>query len=296
MTEGAERHTVVLGDGRSVPVLVAGPADGLPLLFHTGTPGGLVDVTPLTDIATASGFRSVLYARPGYGSSDPLPGRRVADAAADVAAVLDYLGAGRFVTAGWSGGGPHALATAALLGGRCAAAATIAGVAPYPADGIDWFSGMAQENIAEFGAAVRGEGPLTAILGAEMASRPDITASEIAEAFGGLVTAADRAAITGWFADYLADSMREALSAGIVGWRDDDLAFVGDWGFGVDQIEVPVAVWHGDQDAMVPFAHGAWLARHVPGARPHLLPGEGHLTLVSGRFGDIMRDLAELAK
>jgi pimeloyl-ACP methyl ester carboxylesterase len=296
MTEGAERHTVVLADGRSVPVLVAGPADGLPLLFHTGTPSGLVDVAPLTDIAAASGFRSVLYARPGYGSSDPLPGRRIADAAADVAAVLDYLGAGRFVTAGWSGGGPHALATAAVLGGRCAAAATIAGVAPYPADGIDWFAGMAQENIAEFGAAVRGEGPLTAILGAEMASRPDITASEVAEALGSLVTAADRAAITGWFADYLADSMREAVSAGIAGWLDDDLAFVRDWGFGVDQIEVPVAVWHGDQDAMVPFTHGEWLVRHVPGARPHLLSGEGHLTLVSGRFGDIMRDLAELAR
>ncbi len=291
-----ERHTVVLADGRSVPVLVAGPADGLPLLFHTGTPGGLVEVAPLTDIAAANGFRSVLYARPGYGSSDPLPGRRVADAAADVAAVLDYLGAGRFVTAGWSGGGPHALATAALLGGRCVAAATIAAVAPYHADGIDWFEGMAEENIAEFGAAVQGEGPLTAMLSPEMASRPHIAASDVADALGSLVTAADRAVITGWFAQYLAGSMQEALSAGIAGWRDDDLAFMRDWGFGVDQISAPVAVWHGDQDAMVPFAHGEWLARHIPGARPHLLPGEGHLTLVSGRFGDIMRDLAELAR
>lgn len=296
MTERTERHTVLLPDGRSVPVLVTGPANGLPLLFHTGTPGGLVAIEPLTDIATASGFRCVLYARPGYGSSDPLPGRRVADAAADVAAVLDYLGASRFVTAGWSGGGPHALATAALLGGRCVAAATIAAVAPYPADGIDWFDGMAPENIAEFGAAVQGEGPLTALLGVEMASRPQIAASDVADALGSLVTATDRAAITGWFAQYLADSMQEALSAGIAGWRDDDLAFVRDWGFGVDQIEVPVAVWHGDQDAMVPFAHGEWLVRHVPGARPHLLPGEGHLTLVSRRFGDIVRDLAELAR
>ena len=296
MTEDAERHTVVLADGRSLPVLVAGPPDGLPLLFHTGTPGGLVEIAPLADIAAASGFRSVLYARPGYGSSDPLPGRRVADAAADVEAVLDHLGAGRFVTAGWSGGGPHALATAALLGGRCVAAATIAGVAPYAADGLDWFAGMAEENIAEFGAAVQGEGALDAILGAEMASRPDIAATEIADALGGLVTAVDRAAITGWFAAYLSDSMREAVSAGIAGWRDDDLAFVRDWGFGLDQIRLPVAVWHGDQDAMVPFAHGEWLAGHIAGARPHLLPGEGHLTLVSGRFGDIMRDLAELAR
>jgi pimeloyl-ACP methyl ester carboxylesterase len=295
MTERTERHAVALPDGRSLPVLVAGPADGLPLLFHAGTPGGLVDIEPLTDIAAANGFRSVLYARPGYGSSEPLPGRRVADAAADVAAVLDHLGAGRFVTAGWSGGGPHALSTAALLRGRCVAAATIAGVAPYPAEGIDWFEGMAEENIAEFGAAAAGEGPLTAMLGGEMATRPGIAASEVADALGDLVTAADRAAITGWFAHFLAGSMREALSAGIAGWRDDDLAFVRDWGFGLDQIEVPVAIWHGDQDAMVPSAHGEWLVRHIPDARPHLLPGEGHLTLMSARFGDIMRDLAALA-
>lgn len=295
MASAAEHRTVVTADGRSVPVLVAGPADGLALLFHTGTPGGLVEIAPMFDIAAACGFRSVLYARPGYGSSDPLPGRRVADAAADVAAVLDQVGADRFVTAGWSGGGPHALASAAMLGGRCVAAATIAGVAPYPADGIDWFAGMAAENIAEFGAAARGSDALTALLEAEMAERPDIVSSEVADALGSLVTAADRAALNGWFADYMAASMRAGVSTGIAGWRDDDLAFVRDWGFSLSQIEVPVAVWHGDEDAMVPFAHGEWLTRHVPGARGRLQSGEGHLTLVSARFADVMRDLADMA-
>ncbi len=296
MSAGAGRHTVRLADGRSLPVLVTGPADGLPLLFHTGTPAGLVEPGPLSDIAASSGFRTVLYARPGYGNSDPVPGRLVADAALDAAAVLDSLGADRFVTAGWSGGGPHALAAAALLGERCRAAATIAGVAPYRAAGLDWFAGMGPENVDEFGAATQGEQPLASMLGAAAAKRPDIAPGEVAAALGGLVTDADRAALTGWLAGYLADSMRAALSAGIAGWRDDDLAFVRDWGFSLDQIEVPVAVWHGDQDAMVPLAHGEWLARHIPGAQPHLLAGEGHLTLVSARFGEIVRDLARLAR
>jgi pimeloyl-ACP methyl ester carboxylesterase len=103
------------------------------------------------------------------------------------------------------------------------------------------------------------------------------------------------AAADTWFAGYLADSMRAALSSGIAGWRDDDLAFVRDWGFSLNEIEIPVAVWHGDQDAMVPLAHGQWLARHIPGAQPHLLADEGHLTLMNARFAEIVRDLARLA-
>jgi pimeloyl-ACP methyl ester carboxylesterase len=295
MTAGTERHTVELPDGRALAVLVAGPRDGRTLLFHTGTPSGLIVAPQLAGIAAARGFRWVQYSRPGYGDSSPCAGRLVADAASDVTAVLDAIRADRFVTAGWSGGGPHALATAALLGDRCKAAATIAGVAPYNAPGLDWFAGMAEENVSEFGIAARDEEALTALLKKELAERPDLAASEVAEALGGLVTEPDRAALSGWFAAYMAESMNAALTSGIAGWRDDDLAFVRDWGFSLDQIAIPVAVWHGDQDAMVPLAHGEWLASRIPGAQAHLLPGEGHLTLVSARFGEILDDLAELA-
>ncbi len=289
-----ETFSIVVDDDRRLDVTVAGPPDGLPFVYHTGTPSGLATFRPVIDSAVDRGLRYIQYARPGYGGSAPLPGRRVASAGADVAAVLDHLGAERFVTAGWSGGGPHALACAALLPGRCAAAASIAGVAPRQADGLDWLAGMAAENLAEFGAAEQGEAEITAFLSAAAEVMATVTGDQVAAELGGLATAADRDALTGEFADYLAALFRSALSTGIAGWRDDDLAFTADWGFDPAEIAVPVAVWQGDQDAMVPFAHGQWLADRIPGARARLRPGDGHLTLILRHFGAILDDLAEL--
>ncbi|HUZ22381.1 MAG TPA: alpha/beta hydrolase [Streptosporangiaceae bacterium] len=280
--------------GRRLQVLVSGPEGGLPLVFHNGTPSGLVAFGPMVAAAAARGLRMVMYARPGYGASTPDRGRQVADAAMDVAAVLDALGAEQFVTAGWSGGGPHALACAVLLPGRCRGAASIAGVAPYGAAGLDWLAGMAAENVAEFGAALAGEAELGAFLTAAAAGLRGITADQVADGLGGLVSEVDKSVITGEFAGYLAAALSAAVSTGTAGWRDDDLAFVRDWGFVVDQ-GAPVTVWQGDQDMMVPFAHGQWLAAHVPGARVHLVPGAGHLSLGVAGFGSILDDLLSIA-
>ncbi|WP_432824691.1 alpha/beta fold hydrolase [Dactylosporangium sp. CA-092794] len=270
-----------LGDGRQLEVLVVGPDGGRPLVLHLGTPSGPVDVPALTGPAAERGLRTVICGRPGYAGSTPRPGRTVADVAGDVAAVLDRLGYDRFVTLGWSGGGPHALACAALLPGRCAAAATLAGVAPYGAAGLDWLAGMGPENVEEFGAAAAGPEALTAFLDQAAAGLRGVTGDEIAAALGGLVPPVDVAAITGVFADSLAEGFRSAVSTGTAGWRDDDLAFVRPWGFEPAAITVPVAVWQGGQDLMVPPAHGAWLAAHIPGADAHLDPAAGHISLVN---------------
>jgi pimeloyl-ACP methyl ester carboxylesterase len=291
-----QRRTVRQEDGRLLEVLVIGPEDGLPLIFHNGTPAGLIGFATMTSEASSRGLRTVMYGRPGYGASTPCPGRQVADAASDVAAVLDGLGAGSFVTIGWSGGGPHALACAARLPGRCLAAATMAGVAPYRAGGLDWLAGMGPENVEEFGAALAGEPALTAYLVAAAEGLAQISGEEVAAELGGLVDDADRAAITGEFADYLAASFRASLRSGVAGWRDDDIAFVSDWGFPVTAgFAAPVAIWQGDQDRMVPAAHGEWLAAHLPGARAHMLRGEGHVTLAARFFGSILDDLLDLA-
>jgi pimeloyl-ACP methyl ester carboxylesterase len=299
-----ERRSITVPDGRKVDVLIAGPSDGLPLVLHEGTPIGLVLYPPTVRAAQVRGLRVILAARPGYEGSTPRPGRRVADVAQDTAAVLDELGADTFVTAGWSGGGPHALACAAALPGRCLAAASIAGVAPYQARGLDFLAGMGQENVDEFGAAVRGEAALTQFLEREIPAVSAITGDQVAQALGGLVIAADQAVLTGEFADYVAAALRAAMTSGVAGWRDDDLAFVKDWGFSLGWASEapaenppasPVAVWQGDQDKMVPFAHGQWLAAHIPGARTHLLPGEGHLSLTVSSIDRILDDLLDLA-
>ncbi len=291
-----ERRLVTLPDGRDIDLLLAGPAGGLPLVMHEGTPQGLVLYPPTVQAAQERNLRPVLVARPGYERSTPRPGRRVADVAADVAAVLDVLGLDTFVTAGWSGGGPHALACAALLPGRCLAAASIAGVAPSGAPGLDFTAGMGPENVAEFGAAVRGPAALTEFLDREAAAFGNVTGAQVAAALGGLIADADRAVLTGAYADHLAAGARAALSSGIAGWRDDDLAFVADWGFSLTgEGKLPVAIWQGDQDRMVPFAHGQWLAANIPGARAHLLAGAGHLTMTVSVFGQVLDDLLDQA-
>jgi pimeloyl-ACP methyl ester carboxylesterase len=209
-----------------------------------------------------------------------------------VAAVLDDLGADRFLTVGWSGGGPHALACAALLPGRCLAAASVAGVAQYGAEGLDWFDGMGEENVEEFGAAVAGAQQLTAYLEPQAEGLAGVQGEQIAAAMGGLVSEVDRAVPTDAFADYVADSFRAAVSNGIAGWLGDDLAFVRDWGFDLGAIKTPVSVWQGAEDRMVPYAHGGWLASRLPGATAHLEPTEGHLTLMVNAFGDVLAELA----
>ena len=290
------RSTITLADGRRLAVLVEGPEDGLPLVTHHGTPGGgLVAYPPDTAQEQARGLRVIHFARPGYGESTPRPGRAVGDVAADVTEILDLLRVETFITWGRSGGGPHALACAALLPGRCLAAASIAGVAPRDAAGLDWLAGMGPENIEEFAAATRGPDALTGYLAKEAAGLVTLTGAGIIGGLGGLIGDADKAVLTGQYADHQAAVLRAALRSGVTGWHEDDLAFVTDWGFSPGPDAAPVAVWQGDDDRMVPYAHGQWLAGHIPGARAHLLPGEGHLSLSVNHYGGILDDLLALA-
>ncbi|HEY2240975.1 MAG TPA: alpha/beta fold hydrolase [Streptosporangiaceae bacterium] len=304
-----ERLTIALTDGRTVEVLALGPPGGLPLVVHHGTPGGgLVPYEPAAEVAIGHGLRVIHFARPGYSRSSPRPGRRVASVAGDVAEILDALGAETFVTHGTSGGGPHALACAYLLPGRCLAAASIAGVAPRDAEGLDWLAGMGPENIEEFAAAESSPADLTAFLEKEAGALGAVTGGDIIAGLGGLIDDADKAVLTGEFADYRAAALRAAVARGIAGWYEDDMAFASDWGFdlGPDSAPVtgvpdlgdgpaPIAVWQGDQDRMVPFSHGQWLAGHLPGARVHLLPGEGHISLEHHHYDGILTDLLGLA-
>jgi pimeloyl-ACP methyl ester carboxylesterase len=266
-------------DGRTLEVLTFGPPDGTPLVYHSGTPSAAVPMPVLERAATAAGARVITWSRPGYAGSTEQPGRTVSDVAADAVTVLDGLDVGDFVALGWSGGGPHALACAALLPDRCRAATVLAGAGPYGVDDLDFLAGMAEENQAEFGAAIEGRAALEAALTEMSQGMGAVTAEQVAESLGGLVSESDIRALTGELAEHLADSLAAAVSTGIAGWRDDDLAFVQPWGFDLAAISIPVAVWQGEEDRMVPLAHGQWIADNVSGARLHQEPDHGHISV-----------------
>lgn len=259
MTRTVERTELHLPDGRVLGIHDTG-GEGDVVLWHSGTPGTGEPPAPWRE----SDARWIGVDRPGYGRSSRRPGRRVADVAADVAAVLDHLGVGTCRTVGHSGGGAHALACAALLPGRVTSALSIAGLAPFT--GADWFEGMGPHSRASLGRATGGR-----------------KAKERFEAAGGSggvdFTDDDRAALDGpwhWFAAVVA----EATADGHGGVVDDDVAHVTDWGVDPAAITVPVTLVHGEADRVVPVAHARRLAELVPGADLITVPGAGHLSVL----------------
>jgi len=287
---------VLLADGRVLEAVSEGDPDGTLCVFHHGSPGAAVPFPTFDRAAAERGIRLVTYSRPGFGSSSRHEGRTVGDCSADVAALADHLGAQRFLTLGWSGGGPHALACAALLPERVSAAATIAGVAPYGAEGLDWTAGMGEDNRVEYPLAMSDPDAHLEWIRPHAEAMASITPDDIVAELRSLISEVDGASLRGEFADMLAASFRAAFRNGLWGWRDDDLAFVAPWGLDLASIEVPVSIWQGRHDLMVPFAHGEWLASHVWGATARLRPEHGHLSLVVGAIGEILDDLSASAR
>lgn len=284
--------SITLPDGRTLELLDRGTGP-VAIVFHHGTPGAYERFEPTVSAAVDAGFRWVATTRAGYGESTRRPGRSVADNCDDIAAVLDELGIERFISMGASGGGPHALACGALLAPRCVGVVSLAGVAPFVGAaeaGLDWYDGMGPENHEEFGAAEKGEDAIRAFLEPQRAELAAITGDEIAASLGGLIDEADRRVLTGEFAENLAVLFREGVRRSVDGWIDDDLAFARPWGFELADVTVPVSVWQGEDDRMVPFAHGKYVASQLPDVRAHLLPGEGHLSIQLGLFDQILAE------
>ncbi len=273
--------------GRTLTVREAGDRGGVPVLIHHGTPSSSLLYEPHVRDAAERGIRLIAYDRPGYGGSTRDPGRAVADCAADVAAICDALRIERFCTWGVSGGGPHVLATAALIPDRVAAAASLASIAPIDAEGFEFTEGMGELNVEGFNAARAGEEQHRIQHELELASVKDVTPAEFLEALASILGPADREVLTEGFVDFGLESIAAGLEPSSDGWFDDGLVFVKPWGFDLASIEVPVLVWHGEQDKFVPFAHGVWLAAHIPDAEARLTADDGHLTILERRIGEI---------
>lgn len=255
-------------DGRSLMFAEWGDPQGLPIFNLHGTPNCRLNRHPNRELVRSTGVRVITYDRPGYGGSDRQRGRAVGDCGADVAAIADALGLDRFAVSGTSGGGPHALAVAALLGERVTRAACVVGVAPYQVLGEGWFVGMDPENVKEFGWALESEARLAvelARLDERRRQRVLGDPSKILAEFE--LPPSDRAVLAREdFLEVRRESTFESTRNGVGGWVDDDIAFMRPWGFAPASIAVPTLVWYGTADVMVPPGHGEWLARAIPGA------------------------------
>ena len=261
---------ITLDDGRTLHVYdrpaVEHPNGALAVVWHHGTPNIGAPPEPLFEAADRLGIRWVGYDRPGYGGSTPRPGRDAASAAGDVTAVVDALGIERFSVMSHSGGGPPALACAALLPERVIAAALLAGLAPFEAEGLDWFAGMTPSGVASLRAAVRGRAAKEAHEAAATDGDPGFTA-------------ADERALEGpwsWFGGIVG----AALAHGPGGLIDDDLSYVAPWGFDPAHVTAQTLFVHGGADRMVPASHSAWLGRRCATAELWLRPDDGHISVL----------------
>jgi len=258
-----------LGDGRTLHAYDTSADDAagrLAVFWHHGSPNIGAPPEPLFSDAERLGIRWVSYDRPGYGGSSPHPNRDVASAAGDASAVADALGIDRFAVMGHSGGGSHALACAALLQERVLGVVVVAGMAPFGAEGLDWFDGFGPAGVAELRAAAAGRAALEKHL-AQSDDEPEFTPE-------------DEAALAGEWSWFI----------------DDDLAGVGAWGFDPAEIAAPALFLHGGRDRVVPAAHGEWLARRCPASELWLYPEDGHISVLNSGAAAAMSWLRQRAE
>lgn len=277
-------ETIRTPDGRTVTFCQWGDRQGFPVFSLHGTPGSRLSRHPDEEVYRRAGVRAITYDRPGYGGSSRHPGRSVADAPADVAAIADALGLTRFAVTGGSGGAPHALACGALLPERVIRCASVVGPTPVNDGGLpaeEWVDGMVEGNVREFGWAMQGEEvlrPNSERVAAELLQSIQGDAQNpLGEDFALSPEDLDVIGRSG-IRTMLAAAMREGIGRSVDGFVDDDLAFVKPWGFEPSQITVPVTVAYGPHDTLVPRRHGEWLAETIPGARRVVLGG-GHFAV-----------------
>lgn len=282
-------HTIAVQtpDGRELCVEMAGDPAGRPVLIHDGTPNSRHLYGQWVEDAERRGIRLISYDRPGYGGSTPRPGHSVADSADDVRAIAKALNADRLAVWGVSGGGPYALASAAVLPDLVVAAGVLASIAPWGAAGLDYFGGMGEDNVEDIKLYFSDREAARKRAAEEREEVLAVTAEDVMSGWESLVSEADAAVLNGEFAEWLVRSFQDGLAPGEQGWWDDNVAHMSPWGFELDSIGVPVKIWHGHQDRFIPVQHGRWLAEHVSGAEAEISETDGHLTLLVNRIAEV---------
>ena len=270
-----------LPDARRIGFCEYGTADGRPILWFHGTPGGSRQIAPVGRVAAQRlGIRLIALDRPGIGASTPHVYRNVLGWADDVGLILDGLGIDRFEVVALSGGGPYALACAARHPQRTVAVAILGGVAPTV--GPDRIHGGLVGVLHGF-APLLEPTRVPVGLGLQLlvrCSRP--LASPLFEAFKGIFPEGDRRVFSqpdmkAMFIDDILVGTRHHAEAPIL----DLIQFSRDWGFRLADITVPVRLWQGDADRIVPAEHAQHLAARLPDTQLRICPDESHLGVMS---------------
>ncbi|GAB4590043.1 alpha/beta hydrolase [Nocardia sp. IFM 10818] len=250
------------------------------MLVCHGIPGSHREAEAFDKAAVAAGMRIIAVDRPGMGESPIADGpRRVGDWVDSAVAIADLLGVARFGVIGVSGGGPYALACAARAAGRVTAVAVVSSPAPFAGGGagLDAMARRRRRGVAfvrRFPILMR---PMAARMRA-VVSKPSGVARLVDQ-----MASADRRRVgrDAELAEKLQANIGEAFRQGSRGFAEDMLAvFCRPWGFELADIKVPVAVFHGAEDANVPLADGRRLADLIPGSRLHVVEHAGHLLFV----------------
>ncbi|ASO22959.1 Arylesterase [Actinoalloteichus hoggarensis] len=279
-----------LSADRKLEYEITGPDAGPAVLVHHGMPGSALPMATITDPLTKRGYRVITYSRAGYGESTPSPGRTVADSGDDCVRLLEQLSIPRYHVFGWSGGGPHALANAAMDPKRVAGVLISASFAPFDAPGLDFTDGMGAQNQIQFDTvATGGEQAAREIVAIMSAAARVVESTELVDGeLGSLFPDVDVAAMSTGFGTENAASIEHALRNGNEGWIADVTALVRPWGFDPGDIKAPVDLWHGGLDKTVPAAHGRWLAENVDGVEAYFDATHGHISLTVEKLGQMM--------
>jgi Predicted hydrolases or acyltransferases (alpha/beta hydrolase superfamily) len=282
---GTATHVIRLRDGRRLAYSEQGDPDGSPIFHQHGMPGSRLEHEAEPEFYRSMGVRVITPDRPGYGLSDPHPHRPLLDWPSDVAEVADSLGISRFGITGLSGGGIYALACAAAISERLTEVVVIGCPGPMQREGA--LAGM--RFMTRAGVWLGSHSPWLLDGAAAAASRP---ARRFPHFFVEQANRDKPPADRRWLSmpsvsRGAADTLREALRPGAWGYVEDIRAMARPWGFALEDIRVPVQLWHGDEDTVIPMHHGQYLASVIPNATLRICPGEAHM-LMWNHLGEIL--------
>lgn len=255
-----------------------GEPGGAPFFYCHGLPGSRRECELLDAAARRHGMRVIGIDRPGYGGSMPQAGRTLRDWPETIQRLADRLNLERFGVIGISGGGPYALACARWLPERMTAVAAVCGLGPLHGTGLA--STLHWHARQVFRLADMNAWPVLAAYGQALSLGARVAPRTVMRSLGLLLGDEDRKVMSDReAARLLADNVTEAFRQGAKGVLDDLRICSRPWGFDLADITVPVQLWHGSQDRLVPLAHSEYLHKRIPGSTLERVAGEGHFSL-----------------